>query len=120
MSTLSRLRHSITRMAHHEEYQQWPFLNEEEFELACAYFDHRYVKANLGPTRRIFKICHRRLATTSGSYIEILRLIQLPEEPDDLSSMLEKLGGSGHVTVEEHMNIDSKNEDEDQVSLSQL
>jgi hypothetical protein len=106
-------------MAYHDEYGQWPFLNEEEFELACAFFDRRYVKSNLGPKRAIFKVRHRRLATTSGSYIEILRLLQIPEEADELSSMLERLGGShGHVTVEEDMHIDAKEEDDDQVCPS--
>lgn len=105
-------------MAHHDEYRQWPFLNEEEFELACALFDQRYVRTHLGPTRQIFKIRHRRIATTSSSYIEILRLLQLPDEPDELSSMLERLGGSLGQNAEVDMNIDSRDEDDDQVKFA--
>jgi len=73
------------------DYRQWPFLTTEEFELVCAFFDRKYVKAELGPTRKIFKIRLRRTLTTGSSYIEILRLLQLPEEKDDLSLAFEKL-----------------------------
>jgi hypothetical protein len=82
-------------MAYHDEYMQWPFLTEEEFELACAFFDQRYVRASLGPTRQIFKIRSRRTATTRSSYIEILRILQLAEDEDELSLALAKLGKGG-------------------------
>ncbi|TVY42287.1 hypothetical protein LSUB1_G001045 [Lachnellula subtilissima] len=78
-------------MAHGGDYRQWPFLTTEEFELVCAFFDQKYVKAELGPTRKIFKIRLRRTLTTGSSYIEILRLLHLPEENDDLSLAFEKL-----------------------------
>ncbi|KUJ22368.1 uncharacterized protein LY89DRAFT_606857 [Mollisia scopiformis] len=104
-------------MAHHDEFRQWPFLNEEEFELACAFFDQRYVRAHLGPTRQIFKIRHRRIATSGNSYIEILRLLQLPEQPDELSAMLERLGGGFGESADVEMNIDSKDEEDDQEAL---
>lgn len=82
-------------MAHGGDYRQWPFLTPEEFELVCAFFDQRYVKAELGPTRKVFKIRLRRTMTTGSSYIEILRLLRLPEENDDLSLAFQKLN-NGH------------------------
>lgn len=104
-------------MAHHDEYRQWPFLTEEEFELACAFFDQRYVRASLGPTRQIFKIRSRRTATTGSSYIEILRLLQLPEDEDELSLALAKLGkGGGDLGSANDVEMDTTEEDADEVS----
>jgi ubiquitin-like-conjugating enzyme ATG10 len=105
-------------MTHHrEEYQQWPFLNQEEFELACAFFDQRYVRASLGPTRQLFKIRSRRTLTTGNSYIEILRLLQLPEDEDELSLALAKLGKEGSdFNLGNGMGIDTTEEDRDEVS----
>ena len=102
-------------MSHYEEYRQWPFLTQEEFELACAFFDRKYVQAELGHNRRSFKVRHRRNATTGTSFIEILRLLSLPDQQDDLVAAIEKLGGDpGTVSL---MEIDCNNEDEDAVSI---
>jgi ubiquitin-like-conjugating enzyme ATG10 len=104
-------------MAHHDEYMQWPFLTEEEFELACAFFDQRYVRASLGPTRQIFKIRSRRTATTRSSYIEILRILQLAEDEDELSLALAKLGkGGGDLGSAKDVEMDTTEEDADEVS----
>jgi ubiquitin-like-conjugating enzyme ATG10 len=106
-------------MSHHDEYRQWPFLNQEEFELACAYFDRRYIRASLGPTRRILKIRSRRTATTGGPYIEILRLLQLPEDEDDLALALAKLGkDGGDLNLSTGMELDTTEEDGDEVSIT--
>jgi ubiquitin-like-conjugating enzyme ATG10 len=103
-------------MSSHGEYQQWPFLTQEEFELACAFFDQQYIQAKLGPTRRIFKIRHRRNATTGASYIEILRLINPTEEDDGLSMALGKLNSNGSPALGMAMEVDGECEDEDEVS----
>ncbi|KAH8815021.1 hypothetical protein F5884DRAFT_160420 [Xylogone sp. PMI_703] len=88
-------------ISHRDEYRQWPFLSSEEFELACAYFEQRYVSAKLGPTRNILKINSRRTATAGECYIEILRLISLSEEDDnDLSLALAKLSPSEKAVPE--------------------
>lgn len=104
-------------MSHRDDYRQWPFLTEEEFELACAFFDQKYVKAKLGPTRKIFKIRLRRTATTGGSYIEILRLLQLPTEDDDLSLAFQKLAKDDENKIEVDIDMITVTEDADQVSL---
>lgn len=102
---------------HRDEYRQWPFLNQEEFELACALFDQRYVRASLGPTRQIFKIRSRRTATTGISYIEITRLLQPPEDDDDLTLALANLGkGSDVLNPGNGMEFDMTEEDGDEVS----
>lgn len=103
-------------MSHHGEYRQWPFLTYEEFELACAFFDRKYVRAELGPTRRIFKIRPRRNATTGASFIEILRLLNLPEDQDELALALGKLEANEGPSSGSNMEIDSRNEDGDEVS----
>lgn len=104
-------------MSHRDEYRQWPFLNEEEFDLACAYFDQRYVKAKLGPTRQIFKIRSRRTATTGTSYIEIIRLLQLPEDQDEFSLALGRLCASESSLSGGGMDLDTMNEDTDEVGV---
>lgn len=101
-------------MSHHDEYHHWPFLTHEEFELACAFFDRKYIRAELGPARRAFKIRHRRNATTGASFIEILRLISPPDDQDDLIAAFGKLGEDS--TTISQMEIDSTTEDEDEVS----
>lgn len=102
-------------MSCHNQYRQWPFLSQEEFELACAFFDRKYIRAELGPTRRIFKVRHRRDATTGTSFIEILRLLNLPDDEDALVAALGKLGTDYSTGL--LMEIDSNNENEDVVSL---
>ncbi|KAG4442280.1 hypothetical protein IFR05_002204 [Cadophora sp. M221] len=111
-------------MARQDDYRQWPFLNQEEFELACAFFDQKYVRAKLGPTRKIFKIRSRRVATTGNSYIEILRLLQPPDDEDELSQALGMLGGGGgglgglsDAKDDVDMMVDTVDEDGDQEAL---
>jgi hypothetical protein len=105
----------LPNMTYRDEYRHWPFLTEEEFALACAFFDQRYIKAKLGPTRKILKIISRRTATTGGTYIEILRLLQPPKDDDDLALALESLSGFGSSAKDEGMDVDMANDDHDQV-----
>lgn len=104
-------------MSHRSQYQQWPFLTQEEFELACAFFDAKYVRAELEPTRKIFKVRHRRSLATGMSFIEILRLLNLPEDDDDLALAFGKMGGHEHLSSTPIMEIDGINEDGDEVSV---
>ena len=100
-------------MSHRSEYAQYPFLIPSEFELACAFFDQRYIRAKLGPTRQIFKIRLRRTLTTGESYIEILRLLNLKDgdgEEDELAAMIGKLGGG-------EGDVEMRDEDEDVVCV---
>jgi ubiquitin-like-conjugating enzyme ATG10 len=104
-------------MTHRGEYRQWPFLNLEEFDLACAFFDQRYIQANLGPTRKIFKISHKRVATTGASYIEIIRLINVPDDVGGLSDVFQKLNAGEVVVSSQEMEIDMIEEEDDHVSV---
>jgi ubiquitin-like-conjugating enzyme ATG10 len=104
-------------MSCRDEYRHWPFLTDEEFTLACAFFDQRYVQAKLGPARKVLKIISRRTATTGGTYIEILRLLQPPKEDNDLALALESLGGFGRASAADTgMDVDMATDDDDQVS----
>jgi hypothetical protein len=105
-------------MAYRGDYRQWPFLTPEEFELVCAFFDQKYVKAKLGPTRKIFKIRLRRTATTGNSYLEISRLLQLPEEEEDLSLAFEKLNRGDDRIFGADIDMVTVSENADQVSDS--
>lgn len=79
-------------MSHHDEYRQWPFLTDEEFDLACAFLDRNYMGTKLGAARKSFKLRCCRIATTGTSYIEILRLLQPPDDEDDLAAAFAQLG----------------------------
>jgi ubiquitin-like-conjugating enzyme ATG10 len=103
-------------MAHRGEYSQWPFLTHEEFELACAFFDQRYIQANLGPTRKVLKISHKRVATTGASYIEIIRLINVPDDVGGLSGAFQKLSAGEIIMSSQEMEVDMADEEDDYVS----
>lgn len=102
-------------MAHRSEYRQWPFLNHEEFELACAFFDQKYIQANLGPTRRIFKVSHKRIATTGASYLEIVRLINVPDDVGDLSNAFQKLDAGSVLVSSQEMDVHMIEDEDDNV-----
>jgi ubiquitin-like-conjugating enzyme ATG10 len=101
-------------MAHHNDYRHWPFVTQEEFELACHFFDQIYLRAKLGSSRKTFKIRLHRTMTTGQTYIEILRLLQPPDNDDELSLALSQLGTdeSSHLVLSTGMMID---EDGDKV-----
>jgi ubiquitin-like-conjugating enzyme ATG10 len=102
-------------MAHHDEYQHWPFVTLEEFELACHFFERSYIQAKLGPSRRSFKVNLRRVATTGDTYMEILRLLQPPEDEDELSLALSKLGTGEDYSAGIEAETSMVDEDEDRV-----
>lgn len=103
---------------HHNDYRQWPFLTEEEFELACAFLDRRYIRAELGPARKNLKLRMARTATTGFNYIEIIRLLQPPPDDDDLLFALNNLS-TGYAPVSmPSQEMDMMDEDEDNVSDS--
>lgn len=102
-------------MAHHDEYRNWPFVTKEEFELACHYFDRTYLGAKLGGTRKAFKINLRRTLTTGETYIEILRLLQPPEDEDELSLAMSRLGTGDTSKSALDMEVNMVDEEEDQV-----
>jgi ubiquitin-like-conjugating enzyme ATG10 len=103
-------------------YKHYPFLTPSEFELACAFFDRRYIRAKLGPTRQTFKVRLRRTLTTGESYVEILRLLSLGVgdggEEDELAEAIGKLGGEGKGGVGAGVDVEMRDEDEDMVGWS--
>src|ERR1700712_1975430 len=103
---------------HRGEYRQWPFLTEEEFELACAFLDRRYIRAKLGPARKNLKLRIGRTATTGACFIEILRLLQPPQEDDDLLLALSNLSSGCAPISAPSLEADMMEEDEDDVSGS--
>lgn len=58
------------------------------------------------------------MATTGGSYLEILRLLQFPEEDDHLSLAFGKLNRDCDSNLGGDVNMLTLNEDADQVSPS--
>ncbi|TAQ90457.1 hypothetical protein B7494_g1189 [Chlorociboria aeruginascens] len=104
-------------MSNRAQYSQWPFLTEDEFELACAYLDRKYVGARLGPTRKIFKLRVRRTAAVGGAYVDILRLLEPPEEEEELAIALGKLTGGDTVAPEQGNEVEMVDEDQDHEAL---
>lgn len=100
---------------HHDEYLKWPFVTQEEFELACHYFDRIYLGAKLGGTRKAFKVRLRRTLTTGETYIEILRLLQPPEDEDELLLAMSRLGTGDESTNALDTEVNMIEEEEDQV-----
>lgn len=78
-------------MTHHVNYVHWPFVSQEEFDLACAYLNQRYIQAKQKTNRISFKISCRFIASTRSSYIQVVHLLQPPGDVADLSKALEKL-----------------------------
>lgn len=103
---------------HRHEYRQWPFLTEEEFELACAFLDRRYCRASLGPARKNLKLSMGRTATTGSCYVEIIRLIHPPKDDDDLLLALGNLSSGYAPNSAPSQEVDMMDEDEDDVSDS--
>lgn len=103
---------------HRDEYRQWPFLTEDEFELACAFLERRYIRAELGPARKNLKLRIGRTATTGSCFIEIIRLLQPPQDDHDLLLALSNLS-SGHAPVSApSVEADMMDEDEDEDDVS--
>jgi hypothetical protein len=105
-------------MTHRQEYRQWPFLTEEEFELACALLDRRYIRAKLGPARKNLKLRVAHTATTGTCYVEILRLLLPPKDEDDLSNALEKLSSGYAPRSAPSLEVEMMDEDGDEVSVA--
>ncbi|TGO08998.1 hypothetical protein BTUL_0183g00140 [Botrytis tulipae] len=102
---------------HRHEYRQWPFLTEEEFELACAFLDRRYCRASLGPARKNLKLSMGRTATTGSCYVEIIRLIHPPKDDDDLLLALSNLSSGYAPNSAPSQEVDMMDEDEDDEAL---
>ncbi|KAB8302696.1 hypothetical protein EYC80_006058 [Monilinia laxa] len=102
---------------HRDEYRQWPFLTEEEFELACAFLDRRYIRAELGAARKNLKLRMGRTATTGSCYVEVIRLLHPPQDDDDLLLALSNLS-SGYTPVSvPSQEVDMMGEDGDDEAL---
>ncbi|QSZ30126.1 hypothetical protein DSL72_004646 [Monilinia vaccinii-corymbosi] len=99
---------------HRGEYRQWPFLTEEEFELACAFLDRRYVRAELGPARKNLKLRVGRTATTGSCFVEIIRLLHPPQDDDHLLLALSNLSSGCAPVSAPSQEVDMMDEDEDE------
>ncbi|RKF62793.1 hypothetical protein OnM2_030014 [Erysiphe neolycopersici] len=107
-------------MTHHVNYIHWPFVSQEEFNSACAHFNRRYTQAKKKTNRISFKISCRFIASTRSSYIQVIHLLQPPEDVADLSKALEKLGIDEYQTCECEHKIDYINEENDKEALRLL
>ncbi|RKF57097.1 hypothetical protein GcM3_190012 [Golovinomyces cichoracearum] len=104
-------------MAHHNDYAHWPFVSVEEFELACAYLDQRYIRAKLGKARLKFQLRPRRVVSTGSAYIEILRPLYESGDLNDLSNALEGLKFTDNSRYEREIMLDSVDWEDDEEAL---
>jgi ubiquitin-like-conjugating enzyme ATG10 len=108
------------QLVRYEEFQNYPFLTAEEFELACHYLDSKYTHASLGKKRRIFKLRVQRSLTDSNPYITITTPIDVADGGIDelLSLGFLSTADDGDADMDGIQNMDVVGEDEDSVSLS--
>lgn len=90
--------------------REWPFLSNEDFDLACTHLEQKYTEAKLNHSRFTFKLCTRRIASTGLSYIEIVRLLQPPGDVSELSTAFERLSAVDYKYEECDTNSDLMNE----------
>ena len=76
------------QLVRYDEFQDYPFLTAEEFELACHYLDSRYTHASLGNKRRAFKLRVQRSLIYGTPYISIVTPISISDDGvDELLSL---------------------------------
>ncbi|KAI0998536.1 hypothetical protein K3495_g9660 [Podosphaera aphanis] len=104
-------------MTYRDGYSHWPFVTQSEFDLACAFFDQKYVRAKLGKARLTFKLRPGWVATTGTSYIEILRPLVPYANVEELSVALQSLGIVQDDATGCDIKVDSMDEDGDEEAL---
>lgn len=102
-------------MTHHVNYMHWPFLSQEEFELACSSLNQRYIQAKQKSNSLTFKLTHRYIAASGSSYIQIIRLLQPALDVTGLSNALAKLEFFEYGSFECDNNVDYLSEEYDKV-----
>lgn len=95
----------------------WPFLSQEEFELACSSLNQRYIQAKQKSNSLTFKLTHRYIAASGSSYIQIIRLLQPALDVTGLSNALAKLEFFEYGSFECDNNVDYLSEEYDKEAL---
>lgn len=112
--------------SHGSEFQNYPFLDHEEFAEVCHNLDRRYRQATLGPLRRTWKLRVCTALDTSFSfgaeystYIQIVRPLEGDLDHGDLSIHLDNFsfGTDDHASdapliVEDHDMMEAEESDQ--------
>lgn len=105
------------------EFREYPFLTDEEFELACHYLDNRYMHSNLGPKRRSFKLRVQRSLAGGTPYVTIITPITIADDNiDELLdlSVLSAGDRESDTDMDGLQSMDIEGEDADMVCPSLL
>lgn len=105
-------------LVRYDEFKEYPFLTDEEFELACHFLDSRYIHAYLGQARRGFKLRLRRSLVGGTPYISIVTPIAVNDgNVDELLSLgfLSAGGSRTDADMDGLQSMDVEGEDGDSV-----
>jgi hypothetical protein len=101
---------SEQNLAQGMDFQNFPFLTQEEFRDTCHYLDRRYTQAPLGDLRKHFKLEIMGVMFSDDIWVQIIRPIIVANSNDEaLSRALEKLGMGGDVQTS--MDVDAEDAD---------
>lgn len=106
----------------YEEYNDYPLLTVEEYELACHYLENTYAQAHLGEARLRFKLRLQRSLAGGTPYITIATPIAV--EDDSIDELLGMGFLNARDTTDEDMDglegMDIEGEDGDTVSYNRM
>lgn len=108
------------QLVRYDEFQDYPFLTAEEFELACHYLDSRYTHASLGNKRRAFKLRVQRSLIYGTPYISIATPIDIADDGVDelLSLGFMTTTNAADADMDGLQNMDVEGEEDDAVGLT--
>lgn len=96
-------------MAMQDMISNYPFLTEEEFNLACHFLDQKYIGATLGQERRSFRLRLQHSLLNDSVSVSITKPIDISKNDISLSLELQALSwGDEKVDIETLMDVDAE------------
>lgn len=113
---------SQSEWQHRWTYQNYPFLNKEEFAEVCHHLDSKYCKATLGPIRKQWKLRvfqSFEISFGDSEYTTILQITRPLDDTgdlDDLESQLNNFSlvknhGQGQTADETMMEVEESDQE---------
>src|SRR5436305_7126382 len=103
-------------MAAQEKPRNYPFLGQEEFDLACHLLDQKYIAASLGQERRTFRLRVQYSLISDAVFLSITKPIDISKNDFSLVLDLQALSwGEKDDSLDINMDMDA--EEADSVSI---
>jgi ubiquitin-like-conjugating enzyme ATG10 len=103
-------------MAAQDEPHNYPFLTQEEFNLACHLLDQKYIATSLGRERREFRLQVQRSLISNAVYLSIAKPLDISKTDLSLVLDLQALGWESKDDALD-INMDMDAEEADSVSI---